>query len=199
VKRRKPQKHEGEGHCNIKYSDEQHHFLIYCHDDLNMTWDQIKDAFSQQFPGGPTRDVAGVQSIHYRINAECPVRTEDNLLVFGEPEVDGDGQKRVDANGKAPRFNQYDNMVFKALIRTTGKVSLIDRYAEQVVEYNWSWIKPADMQRARDLAAKRRPYRQAWEARKQAKKAESNNQVTKPDSHHTSNRISDYLLFNSSV
>jgi hypothetical protein len=177
VKRRKPQKQEGEGHCNIKYSDEQHHFLIYCHDDLNMTWDQIKDAYSKQFPGGPKRDVAGVQSIHYRINAECPVRTEDNLLVFGGQEVDGDGHNKTDAHGKVPKFNQYDNMVFKALIRTTGKVSLIDRYAEQVAEYNWPWIKPEDMQRARDLAAKRRPYRQAWEARKQAKKAESNSQA----------------------
>lgn len=145
-KRKKPQKQDTEAHCNIKYQDEQQDFIIYLHDDLSMTWAQIKEAYNKQFTQGPQREVGGLQSILYRLNEVCPVRTEDGLLKFGVEVRDPKTNELL--SGK---YNQHDNEVGPAFVRGKGKVSLIDRYAEQVVEGNWSWIRPQDMERAREL------------------------------------------------
>jgi hypothetical protein len=145
-KRKKPQKQDAEAHCNIKYQDEQQSFIIYCRDDLDIPWARVKEAYNKQFPQGPRREVGGLQSIMYRMNEVCPVRTEDGLLKFGVEVRDPKTNELLSGT-----YNQHDNEVDRRLVRSKGKVSLIDRYAEQVVEANWSWIRPQDMERAREL------------------------------------------------
>lgn len=112
---------------NKKYSTEQNFFVCYHHCDLNLEWKVTEQLFAERYPEEPNRTDQGLQSIFYRLNKECPVITDDKLLVFrSDPPKKRAGGKR--------EYNEYNNKFHDAKVRNFGKVSLIDRYAEQIVE-----------------------------------------------------------------
>lgn len=143
-------------HINKEYTLEQNLWIIYNHVDMKKPWKEVEDEFGRYFGIKVKRTDGGLQSTYYRWNEECPVIDDNGLLEYGE----GDG------------FNKWDVRTHKAKVRGYGKISLIDRYASEVVEANYSWILPHDMARAQQLAARRRPYREAYEARKKARLAQ---------------------------
>ncbi|KAK1765701.1 hypothetical protein QBC33DRAFT_131799 [Phialemonium atrogriseum] len=140
-------------HINKEYTLEQNLWIIYNHVDLKKPWKEVEDEFGCYFGIKVKRTDGGLQSTYYRWNEECPVIDEDGLLEYGE----GDS------------FNKWDVKTHKAKVRGHGKISLIDRYASEVVEAGFSWILPQDMVKARQLAERRRPYREAYERRKKAR------------------------------
>ncbi|OIW33241.1 hypothetical protein CONLIGDRAFT_677041 [Coniochaeta ligniaria NRRL 30616] len=159
-------KNTGTAHCNEKYTTEENRFLVYFRVDHPLSWQQMEVVYNERFTYGarPHRTDGGLQSQFYRLNTVCPEMTEDKLLVFGP-------RTAREKENKSIKFNEYDNLTFDCKVREGGKVSLIDRYAEQIVEENWPWIKPEDMREAKKLADLRRPHRLAWEAFKKANPA----------------------------
>jgi hypothetical protein len=137
-------KNTGQAHCNEKYTTEENRFLIYFRVDHPMSWQQLESAYNERFTYGsrPHRTDGGLQSQFYRLNTICPEMTDDKLLVFGP---------RSQLEADTHKYNEYDNMTFDCKVRLGGKVSLIDRYAEQIVEENWSWITDEDMLEAMRL------------------------------------------------
>lgn len=148
--RAKP-KNTGQAHCNEKYTTEENRFLIYFRVDHPMSWQQLEVAYNERFTRGsrPHRTDGGLQSQFYRLNTVCPEMTDDKLLVFGP-------RSKLEADKH--KYNEYDNMTFDCKVRLGGKVSLIDRYAEQIVEENWSWISREDMARAKRLGESFVPF-----------------------------------------
>ena len=164
-------------HINKEYTLEQNLWIIYNHVDLKKPWKEVEDEFGCYFGIKVKRTDGGLQSTYYRWNEECPVIDGDGLLEYGE----GDS------------FNKWDVKTHKAKVRGHGKISLVDRYASEVVEAGFSWILPQDMVKARQLgklssppffphrnrdcfadlsrylAERRRPYREAYERRKKAR------------------------------
>ncbi|KAB5570654.1 hypothetical protein GE09DRAFT_1055459 [Coniochaeta sp. 2T2.1] len=173
TQRAKPKNMTGEAHCNEKYTQEENFFLIHHRGDLAMPWKQVERLFDQRFCSGgsgsgtgsgssgrPYRREGGVQSQYYRLNARCPqMAGADKLLVFG-PRPGGVHDRGAD------RFDENDNLVFECKVRRGIKRSLVERYAEQVVEGRYEWIPEEVMREAERLAALRRPHRLAWEAEK---------------------------------
>lgn len=139
-------KNTGTAHCNEKYTTEENRFLIYFRVDHPLSWQQMEIVYNERFTHGsrPHRTDGGLQSQFYRLNTVCPEMTEDKLLVFGP-------RTEEEKNDMSVKFNEYDNLTFDCKVRMGGKVSLIDRYAEQIVEENWSWIRPEDMREAKKL------------------------------------------------
>ncbi|KAL1882746.1 hypothetical protein VTK73DRAFT_871 [Phialemonium thermophilum] len=144
-------------HINKEYTLEQNFWIIYNHVDLKKPWKEVEDEFGRHFGIKVKRTDGGLQSTYYRWNEECPVIDENGLLQYGE----GEG------------YNRWGVKTYKAKVRGFGKVSLIDRYATEVAEAGYSWILPHDMMRARELAERRRPYREAFEAKKKARLQQS--------------------------
>lgn len=145
-KERARPKSTGTAHCNEKYTTEENRFLIYFRVDHPLSWQQIEVAYNERFTRGsrPHRTDGGLQSQFYRLNTVCPEMTEGKQLVFGP-------KTEEDKKNMSLKFNEYDNLTFDCKVRMGGKVSLIDRYAEQIVEENWEWIKPEDMREAKIL------------------------------------------------
>jgi len=143
--RAKPKNNNGLAHCNEKYTSEENRFLIYFRVDHPLSWQQLEVEYNKRFPEStrPYRTDGGLQSQFYRLNTVCPEMTEDKLLVFGPT-----AEHKQDESTK---FNEYDNMTFDCKVRMGGKVSLIDRYAEQIVECNYPWITSEDMREAEKL------------------------------------------------
>ncbi|KAB5558079.1 hypothetical protein GE09DRAFT_99889 [Coniochaeta sp. 2T2.1] len=154
TQRAKPKNTTGEAHCNEKYTQEENFFLIHHRGDLAMPWKQVERLFDQRFCSGgtgvsgsgrPYRREGGVQSQYYRLNARCPqMNGPDKLLVFG-PRPGGVHDRGVD------RFDENDNLVFECKVRRGIKRSLVERYAEQVVEGRYEWIPEEVMREAERL------------------------------------------------
>lgn len=199
--RARPKNISGQAHCNEKYTDEENRFLIYFRVDHPLSWQQLEAEYNRRFPEGtrPYRTDGGLQSQFYRQNTVCPEMTDDKLLVFG-PTEEHEAQIKEAHETKDKTlmlsFNEYDNMTFDCKVRLGGKVSLIDRYAEQIAECDYPWMTEQDKTEARRLgesflsytfnalghlltsypAALRHPYRLAWEARKASKQNNTSSQ-----------------------
>jgi len=143
-KERAKPKNNGQAHCNEKYTTEEDRFLIYFRVDHTMTWQQLETIYNERFTYGsrPYRTDGGLQSQFYRLNKVCPVLTEDKLLVFGPTNA---------AEKLMNYYNEYDNLTWDCKQRQGKPASLVDRYAEQIVAENWSWISEEDMAEARRL------------------------------------------------
>jgi hypothetical protein len=123
-------------HINKEYTTEQNYFIIYHAVDLKRPWKQVEVDFENEFGSGVRRTDGGLQSTYYRCNDHCPVVDANGLLTYGE----GEG------------FDRNGVKVGSAKIRS-GKVTLVDRYAEELVQAGYRWIQPNDMLAARELGA----------------------------------------------
>jgi hypothetical protein len=143
-KERAKPKNTGQAHCNEKYTTEEDRFLVYFRVDHTMTWQQVETMYNERFTRGsrPYRTDGGLQSQFYRLNKVCPVLTDDKLLVFGPT---------TEAEAKVNQYNEYDNLTWDCKQRQGKPASLVDRYAEQIVEEQWEWISEEDMAEAKRL------------------------------------------------
>ena len=122
-------------HINKEYTEEQNFWIIYQTVDRKQPWSAIEKDFRRQFGIDVKRTDGGLQSTYYRWNAECPV-------------IDHDGQLQY---GTGPGFNKWNVKTHQAKVRQRGEVSLIDRYATEIVAARFNWILPSDMMKARKL------------------------------------------------
>ena len=106
-------------HYNIKYTKEQHDFIVYAFVDLNKTWKVVEDMYAEQFPSSElVRGPQGLQAMFYRLNKAIPMADRDGLLLF-KPDF-------TVATMEVPVRHQRDN-----------KIGLLDRAPERARNYGW--------------------------------------------------------------
>ncbi len=133
----------GRGHINTPYAEEQNYWIIYHKVDLGLSWKEIEDRYNGMFPHLGRTD-GGLQSTFYRFNDRTPMMTEDRLLVLDDnsPETyAGVGYRthKVKARSSGKRGE------------ISGRVTLIERYAEQVADRGYKWVHPKDLELARQI------------------------------------------------
>ncbi|KAH8890751.1 hypothetical protein GQ53DRAFT_156177 [Thozetella sp. PMI_491] len=155
--RRAPPRSRGKPHNNIPYTEEQNHWVIYHKVDLGLSWREVEDRFNLLFPLPPPYDRTdgGLQSTFYRWNDRMPLMTDDWLLVL-------DDRSRETYAGVGFRTHKVKVRASGKSGEASGNVTLIARYAEQIVDRGYSWIRPADMATAREVAIRRRKQRQEY-------------------------------------
>lgn len=119
-------KRTGQAHCNEKYTTEENRFLVYFRVDHPISWQKLEAVYNKRFRHGsrPHRTDGGLQSQFYRLNTVCPDVTDDKLVIGPRSQLEATRHK----------YNEYDNMTFDCKVRLGGKVSLIHRNAEQIVQ-----------------------------------------------------------------
>ncbi|KAK3997249.1 hypothetical protein QBC44DRAFT_364557 [Cladorrhinum sp. PSN332] len=163
---------------NTKYTDEQNHFVIYHHDDLEWTWKEIEEAYMKKWPKQgkeqPERTEGALQCAFYRTNAIIPALLPgDDLLVLGHPKdfIQGKPAKTGKDNSKreVPRefyelyqvFDGVPHLLEEIKVRSTDVArKLCLRYPEAMMGYDW--VRPEDRIKAQMIAAKRQLQRHEW-------------------------------------
>ncbi|KAK4227729.1 hypothetical protein QBC38DRAFT_186265 [Podospora fimiseda] len=180
-----PQSSESEDNTparnNTKYTDEQNHFLIYHHDDLEWGWKDIQEAYMQRWPDKgkeqPSRTGTALQCAFYRTNAYIPAMFPGtDLLVLGYHQdfIHGKPMQRAkDSFNRELSRESYElwqiydgvpNLLEEVKVRAmevARKLSL--RYPEEMLNYDW--VRPEDKLKAEIIAAKRQIQRQEWKQR----------------------------------
>ncbi|KAI5926589.1 hypothetical protein F4810DRAFT_707676 [Camillea tinctor] len=130
-------------HCNIKYSQEEKDFLRYYNKELKFSWREITQFFAAKFPMTSkfTREVQGVQGVHYRDNQHIPdIVPRRNQLVFLP-------NGHVAATVKKVRQQGNDRRKF----------GLVYLYPERALKYDW--VREEDKRLAAEILRERLPQR----------------------------------------
>lgn len=163
---------------NTKYSDEQNHFIIYHHDDLEWSWKDIEEAYMRQWPKKgkeqPERTEGALQCAFYRTNSVMPALDHgSDMLVLGHPpgfnhgKPGKAGKDALKKNIPRETYELYHvndgvpHLLEELKVRATDVTrKLCLRYPEAML--NYQWVRPEDKAKAREIAARRQLQRQMW-------------------------------------
>ncbi|KAK4169204.1 hypothetical protein QBC43DRAFT_307137 [Cladorrhinum sp. PSN259] len=166
---------------NAKYTDEQNHFIIYHHDDLEWSWKDTKKAYMRRWPKQgkeqPERTGGALQCAFYRTNALIPALEpgNDTLILAppqdfnqGKPTKTGDDSTQSEISRDSYELYQVQggvpHLLEEVKVRATDVArKLCLRYPEAMLKYDW--VRPEDKVKAQMIAAKRRVQRQEWRQR----------------------------------
>lgn len=139
-------------HCNKKYHWVDLDFITYAREDLARSWDEVTEMFRRnaarlaQIRGEAEdtieRTASGLQAVFYRENLVIPAIDDDGSLLFNE------------------RGEEY-TMELKVREQRAKHLGLIDRHAERVVFMNYWFVRPEDMERAKELGMSHHSLEQA--------------------------------------
>ncbi|KAI1435493.1 hypothetical protein GGR50DRAFT_686953 [Xylaria sp. CBS 124048] len=150
-------------HCNIKYMVEELDYIRYQRVDLTQSWAQVEEKFKEKFPMvvfPKPREKSGLQGVNYRQN-DCLPRLRNGRLQFME-------NGHVDYVCKKTREQGENKHLY----------TLVYLFPDRAMRY--SWVSPADRQRAALLNVERQ--RQIAEARCNAMRRGTYVEELPPDS-----------------
>ncbi|KAL2130849.1 hypothetical protein VTI74DRAFT_5853 [Chaetomium olivicolor] len=157
-------------HNNKPYTFEQEAFFIYHRVDLDMTWEQVRAAFMARWPG-LERKVSGLECAYYRTNLHLPETTDDGLLVLVDPEQQQQQQQQQQDGGgpdkgaeALPGYKYYKGVAYrtKQVKCRSARISLMERFPEELVDEGNEWVREEHRVLARDVAEKRRRQREEF-------------------------------------
>ncbi|KXX79480.1 hypothetical protein MMYC01_203731 [Madurella mycetomatis] len=165
---------------NKPYTFEQEMFIIYHRIDLEMTWDQLHMAYMARWPD-LRREVGGLECAYYRTNLHMPATTGDGLLILPDLDHLGAGGTEIrdmveegtvpghhlhteDEAAGEQKWRGYRGVphLTKEVKCRVARVSLMERFPEELVEEGYDWVRAEHRALARGFAERRRLQREAW-------------------------------------